>query len=291
MQDSWLPQLQNFGVWSVYIAIAVVAMWEYIAPRRVLSRSLRLRWLSNIGLFMVNTVLLRLISPTLTVVFAFEFQQKGWGLLNVVELPSWVALTVSFLFLDFCFYLKHRIAHAVPWLWRIHRVHHSDGDIDITTSLRFHPLDVTYQIALQLLAVLIIGAPPLAVAVYIIVFMVVSRLQHGNVYLPEYLNRVLNLCIVTSDMHRIHHSARKTETDSNYGGVLPWHDRLFGTYVSEPLGGHLGMQVGLQEFSEDRHMTLGWMLLNPFLATVSVAAAHEKNDQPASVSSALNSTL
>lgn len=289
MQESWLPQAQNIEVWAVYFGIAVIAIWEYFAPRRELSRSLRLRWLSNIGLFIVNTVLSRIIGPTLAIAFAFEVQQKGWGLFNVIELPSWITFTVSLLFMDFCFYLSHRAAHAVPWLWRFHRVHHSDGDIDITTSLRFHPLEVVYQNGLQLLAVLVIGAPPLAIAAYLIVFMALSRFQHGNVYLPEYINRALNLFVVTADMHRIHHSARQAETDSNFGGVLPWHDRLLGTYVAEPLGGQLGMQVGLHEYSEDKHLTLGWMLVNPFLPTRPIAATAAPGDKPTSDSSALSS--
>lgn len=269
MQESWVAQIQNIEIWCYYLATVIVAIWEYLSPRRVLSMSLRLRWLNNIGLTLFNTVLQRMIAPILAVALAWELQSLGWGFFNLVEFPHWVAVIVSFLFLDFCFYLKHRLAHIVPWFWRFHRVHHSDGDIDFTTGARFHPFDVAYQIALQFLAILIIGAPPLAVAAHAVAFIVITRFQHGNIFLPVSFDRALRLFLVTADMHRIHHSARKNETDSNYGGVLPWFDLLFGTYIDEPQGGHDGMVVGLKEFRESKHMTLGWMLITPFLPATS----------------------
>lgn len=280
MSESFLSAFQNLEFLCFYISFTAFAMWEYKAPLRLVNYSIRLRWLNNLGIFILNTVLIRLFSPILTVAFAVEIQQSGWGFFNLLDLPDWFTVIVSFVLLDFFFYLKHRIAHNVPWFWRFHRVHHSDGDFDLSTSFRFHPLDVAYQTILQMFAVLVIGAPPLAVAAYAIVFMVVARLQHSNIRIPKAIDSKLRHLVVTADMHRIHHSSMKLETNSNYGGVLPWHDKLLGTYTHEPEGGQIGMQVGLDEFREKKHMTLGWMLLNPFLSKAYVSDVSEQKKPP-----------
>lgn len=265
MSESAIPVFQNVELFCFFLSIAVLSMWELRTPLRQLMLGVPLRWLNNIGLFLFNSVLMRLLSPTLSIVLAFQLQEQGWGLFNVLVLPEWMAVVGAFILLDFGFYLKHRIAHGVPWFWRFHRVHHSDADFDLTTSIRFHPLDVGYQTLTQILSVIIIGAPPLAIAAHAVCFMVIARFQHSNVRLPEKLEKKLRRFLVTSDMHRIHHSARQPETDSNYGGLFPWFDRLLGTYVDEPVGGQTGMQVGLNEFSHPKHMTLWWMLVNPLL--------------------------
>jgi len=267
MDESWVAQFQDNEVWCFYLATALVALWEQFAPRKQLTESLRRRWFSNFGLLLVCSLLQRWLLPIVSVVFAMQIQDLGWGLFNLVQSPAWIVYLGSFLLLDFSFYLKHRISHYVPWLWRVHRLHHCDENFDITTSFRFHPLDIAYQIILGLLTVALVGPSPSAVAIYALIFAALSRLQHGNIYVPLSVERFLRLIIVSADMHRIHHSSLQRETDSNFGGLFPWFDRVLGTYIPDPVGGHENMTVGLKEFKGKYATNLGWMLLNPFLSS------------------------
>jgi sterol desaturase/sphingolipid hydroxylase (fatty acid hydroxylase superfamily) len=247
---------------------AVVALWELAAPRRRLSASKAVRWASNLGLVVVDTLLLRLTFPILAVGLAALAQQEGWGLLNRPALqgwlPGWLAFALAVLALDFAIYLQHVMFHAVPTLWRLHRMHHTDLDFDVTTGTRFHPIEILLSMAIKLAAVGVLGPPPAAVVVFEVLLNGTAMFNHGNIRLPLGLDRWLRLLVVTPDMHRVHHSIHPGETNSNFGFNLPWWDRLFGTYRAQPRDGHEGMTIGIEQFRDPGELWLHRLLLQPF---------------------------
>ncbi|HEX7063241.1 MAG TPA: sterol desaturase family protein, partial [Woeseiaceae bacterium] len=236
--------------------LSVMALWEAVAPRRPQRYRRRQRWPHNLLLVALDTLAVRLIFPLAAVGAALIATEHGWGLLNALTLPPWLALPVAVLALDFVIYLQHRLFHAVPWLWRLHRVHHADLEFDVTTGVRFHPLEILLSMGIKLAAVVALGAPALAVLIFEVLLNATSLFNHGNVRLPERLDRVLRLFLVTPDMHRVHHSIVRRETDSNFGFNLPWWDRLLGTYRAQPAAGHLGMTIGIEQFREARELRL-----------------------------------
>ena len=247
---------------------AVVALWELAAPRRRLSASKAVRWASNLGIVVVDTLLLRLTFPILAVGLAALAQQEGWGLLNRPALqgwlPGWLAFVLAVLALDFAIYLQHVMFHAVPALWRLHRMHHTDLDFDVTTGTRFHPIEILLSMAIKLAAVGVLGPPPAAVVVFEVLLNGTAMFNHGNIRLPLGLDRWLRLLVVTPDMHRVHHSIHPGETNSNFGFNLPWWDRLFGTYRAQPRDGHEGMTIGIEQFRDPGELWLHRLLLQPF---------------------------
>lgn len=246
-------------------AIAVVAAWEWAAPKRPPGAALRRRWGANIAVTLIDTVALRLAFPVAGVAFAQAMADGGIGLFNAVAAPLWLAVGATVLVCDLCRYGVHRALHAVPVLWRLHGMHHTDQDYDFTTGLRFHPLESVVTTGAMLLPVAALGAPPEALLVSEALFIASAMASHANVRIPARAERLARLFAVTPDMHRVHHSADRRETDSNYGTMLPWWDRLFGTYVAQPAAGHAGMAIGLAAFRDPRHLGLGWMLAFPFL--------------------------
>ena len=243
---------------------ALVALWEIAAPRRTLSRPRWLRWYGNIGIVALNTVLVRLIFPLAPVGLALLAAERGWGLLNEVALPFWLEVALAVIVLDLVIYLQHVMFHAVPALWRLHRMHHADLDFDVTTGSRFHPVEIILSVVLKLAAVVVIGPPAVAVLIFEVLLNGTSMFNHGNVRLPAGLDRVLRWIVVTPDMHRVHHSDIPAETNSNFGFNLPWWDRLFGTYRAQPRLGHEEMTIGLDTFRDTDELHLHRMLLQPF---------------------------
>ncbi len=243
---------------------ALIALWEIAAPRRSLSRPRWLRWYGNIGIVALNTVLVRLIFPLAPVGLALLAAERGWGLLNAVALPFWLEVALAVVVLDLVIYLQHVMFHAVPALWRLHRMHHADLDFDVTTGSRFHPVEIVLSVVLKLAAVVVIGPPAVAVLIFEVLLNGTSMFNHGNVRLPAALDRALRWFVVTPDMHRVHHSDIPAETNSNFGFNLPWWDRLFGTYRAQPALGHEGMTIGLDTFRESGELHLHRMLLQPF---------------------------
>jgi sterol desaturase/sphingolipid hydroxylase (fatty acid hydroxylase superfamily) len=211
----------------------------------------------------LDTVLVRLLFPLAAVGMAFLAQAKGWGLFNVASLPAWVAIPGVVLLLDLTIYGQHVAFHAVPFLWRMHRMHHADLEFDVTTGLRFHPGEIVVSMLIKLATVLVLGAAPVAVLIFEVVLNATSMFNHGNVRLPARLDRVLRLFVVTPDMHRVHHSIDRRETDSNYGFNVPWWDRLFGTYRDQPTLGHDRMTLGIDRFRAPRELWLDRMLWQP----------------------------
>ena len=246
--------------------LAVMAVSEALAPRRRRAVSRWARWPANLGIVALNTLALRLVFPVAALGLAALAEQRGWGLLNTLSLPGWAKLAVAFVLLDLAIYLQHVLFHAVPALWRLHRMHHADLDFDVTTGARFHPFEILLSMGLKLALVAALGAPPLAVLIFEVALNASSMFNHANLRLPESIDRILRWIIVTPDMHRVHHSVTVDETNSNFGFNLPWWDRLLGTYRNQPAAGHEGMTIGLDIFRDPAQLRLDRMLVQPFAA-------------------------
>ncbi|MFH1117899.1 MAG: sterol desaturase family protein [Pseudomonadota bacterium] len=245
-----------------------VALGELAAPRRRLTTSRVSRWFANIGIVVINTALVRLLFPVAAVGIAVIAAQKHWGLFNNIAVPYWVAVVVSVVILDFVIYLQHVLFHAVPIFWRLHMVHHADLDFDLTTGSRFHPIEIFLSMLVKIAAVVLIGAPAVSVILFEVLLNATSMFNHGNVFIPLGIDRVLRLLVVTPDMHRVHHSVFPFETNSNFGFNLPWWDRLLGTYRDRPRLGHEGMTIGLNQFRDPSRLTLTRILALPFVGTL-----------------------
>ena len=254
-------------------------LWEVIGPRRKRSFSRLTRWPNNIGIVIFNTAILRVLFPTAAVGMALAAEANDWGLFNTFAAPTVVAVLLSVAILDFAIYLQHVLVHAVPILWRLHRMHHTDLDYDVTTAARFHPIEMVISMGLKLMVVSALGAPALAVLIFEVILNATAMFNHGNVRLPQRLDRCLRLIVVTPDMHRVHHSVIPEETNSNFGFNLPWWDRLLGTYRAQPRGGHEGMTIGIEQFREGRDLRLDQMLVQPFLGKVGEYAINRTGDQ------------
>ena len=247
--------------------LLAMALWELVAPRRKLTAAKPLRWASNLGLVTLNTVLVRLATPLSAVAMAALAAQRGWGLLNWIAWPAWLEIVLGVIALDLAIYLQHVMFHAVPALWRLHLVHHADLDIDVTTGLRFHTLEILLSMAIKVGAVLVIGPSVWAVVAFEVLLNATSMFSHSNVRMPAWLDRLLRLVVVTPDMHRVHHSVIQRETNSNFGFNLPWWDYLLGTYRVQPEQGHDGMTTGLPQLRDERQTErLHHMLLLPWSA-------------------------
>ncbi|MCM2328859.1 MAG: sterol desaturase family protein [Lysobacter sp.] len=265
-------QPTGIGDWELLVrlgafvgVLAAMAAWEVLAPRRERLHTRRVRWSGNLGLVALNVVVVRLAFPVAAVGFAAIAAERGWGLLNAFDIPFWVAFGLSLLALDLAIYLQHVMFHAVPALWRLHRVHHADPDFDVTTGARFHPVEIVLSMLVKLAAISVLGAPAIAVLVFEVLLNACAMFNHGNVAIPEGVDRALRRVIVTPDMHRIHHSMEMAETNSNYGFNLAWWDRLFGTYRAEASLPQERMRIGVAGITgDDRAVTLPGMLAIPF---------------------------
>jgi len=254
---------------AFFAVLVAMAAWELAAPRRGQAVPRLGRWPSNLGVAALNTILLRLIFPTAAVGLAVVGEGRGWGLLNAVDLPWWAALVLGVVVLDLAIYFQHVLFHAVPTLWRLHRMHHADLEFDVTTGLRFHPIELLLSMGIKLAVIAAIGPPAVAVLLFEVLLNATSMFNHGNVRMPLGLDRVLRWLVVTPDMHRVHHSILPHETNSNFGFNLPWWDRLFGTYRAQPTAGHDGMTIGIEQFRDRRALWLDRMLIQPALGPAS----------------------
>jgi sterol desaturase/sphingolipid hydroxylase (fatty acid hydroxylase superfamily) len=243
---------------------AVMAIWEQLAPRRQQVIRRARRWPANLGIVVLNTLIVRLVFPMAAVGMALTAEAKGWGLFHVLGAPLWLGIIASVIILDLVIYLQHVLFHAVPVLWRLHRMHHADLEFDVTTGARFHPIEILLSMVIKLGTVAVLGAPATAVLVFEVVLNATAMFNHGNVRLPERVDRVLRWTVVTPDMHRIHHSVVMREANSNFGFNLPWWDRLSGTYRPEPAAGQEGLTIGIEQFRDPAELRLDRMLLQPF---------------------------
>jgi sterol desaturase/sphingolipid hydroxylase (fatty acid hydroxylase superfamily) len=255
----------------------VMAVWELIAPRRRLLVSKTLRWSNNLALVVLNSFILRLLFPAAAVGMAVFAQKQGWGLFNYYDLPLVVTAVVSVIIMDGIIYLQHVMVHAVPALWRLHRVHHADPDFDVTTGSRFHPLEIILSMLIKFAVIMVLGPPVVAVIVFEILLNGTAMFNHSNVCLNETFDKYLRLIVVTPDMHRVHHSVEADETNSNFGFNLPWWDRLFGTYRAQPRKGHEAMNIGIHQYNKPEQVTwLHKMLLLPFIGKITEYAINSR---------------
>jgi sterol desaturase/sphingolipid hydroxylase (fatty acid hydroxylase superfamily) len=241
-----------------------MALWEALWPRRPRAFARRARWPHNIGLMLLNSAVLRIVAPGAAITVALAGEVHGWGLLNALSLPAWIAIPLAVALLDLAIYFQHVMFHAVPTLWRLHRVHHTDLDFDVTTGARFHPIEIVISTGIKCAAVAAIGAPAIAVLAFEVLLNGIAMFNHANARLPQPVDRLLRWFVVTPDMHRVHHSIVYNETNSNFGFNLPWWDRFFGTYRAQPAAGHQAMTIGVDAFRTREDLRLDRLLVQPF---------------------------
>jgi sterol desaturase/sphingolipid hydroxylase (fatty acid hydroxylase superfamily) len=250
---------------AIFAAMAIYEMWSPRLEREEMKGAWKSkRWFTNLSIVVISSVALRIIFPAAAVGTAFYAQSKGWGLFPALGISPVVAGILSFAVLDFAVWLEHVVSHKVPLFWRFHRMHHADNGFDVTTALRFHPVEIVASMFWKAAIVIALGAPPVAVLIFEIVLNGTAMFNHSNINLPQRIDRVLRRVIVTPDMHRVHHSSIPRETDSNYGFNFPFWDRLFGTYNAQPKLGHEGMQIGLKDYRGKQSAGLLWALGLPF---------------------------
>jgi len=255
----------------------IMAVWELLAPRRQLTTSKAMRWSNNIALVVLNTLVLRVLFPTAAVGMAIFSEQQGWGIFNYYSPALATKIIASVVILDGIIYLQHVMVHAVPLFWRLHRVHHADPDFDLTTGARFHPLEIILSMLIKFAAIIVLGAPVVAVIIFEVLLNATAMFNHSNVRLNTTLDKVLRLFVVTPDMHRVHHSVEADETNSNFGFNLPWWDYIFGTYRSQPRAGHENMTIGIHHYKQAKQVTwLSGMLTLPFVGKITEYAINSR---------------
>ena len=258
------------------VVLLTMGAWEHVMPRRERHIKRVERWPINVGLAVISTLVVRIVVPVAAVGAAMWAAQQDLGLLNTAGLPLIASFVLALLILDCAIYWQHRLFHKVPWLWRLHRVHHADKELDVTTGVRFHPVEIVLSAIIKIVVVVLIGAPAVSVVIFEIVLNASSMFNHANIRLVPTADALLRKVLVTPDMHRVHHSVLKVETDSNFGFNLPWWDYLFGTYTQQPRDGHLTMRLGLNEFRSPGDQRLGALLLQPLRAET----GHETPQEP-----------
>lgn len=261
----WIGSETLIRASAFLVVFAFLAVTEVLAPRRRLSVSRIQRWRTNLTMVALNPLSTALVFPLLPIGLAVLASEQNWGLLNQWAMPYWLKIIIGFLVLDLTVYTQHVLHHALPALWRLHMVHHADLDFDLTTGLRFHPIEIVISMAIKLAAVAALGAPPVAVLIFEVALNATSMFNHSNIRIPIKVDQALRLLVVTPDMHRVHHSVIIQETNSNFGFNLPWWDRLFGTYKDQPDKGHTDMVIGLSQFRDQRKLSLPRLLILPFV--------------------------
>jgi sterol desaturase/sphingolipid hydroxylase (fatty acid hydroxylase superfamily) len=259
MQHEAAVRLASFLGVLVFMAVA-----EFLWPRRARPVRRLVRWPNNLAVVFLDTFLARIILPAGATGIAVLAEERGWGLLNSVAVPPWVALVLTVLSLDLLIYVQHWGFHRLPLLWRLHRMHHADLDVDVTTGARFHPLEIIMSLGIKSALIIPLGAPALGVLIFEVLLNATSMFNHSNLRLPGGADRWLRLLLVTPDMHRVHHSIQPRETHSNFGFNVPWWDRLFRTYRAQPEAGHDRMTLGLEQFRDPKELRIDRMLLQPF---------------------------
>ncbi len=250
---------------SIFASVfTIMALWEVLAPRRRQEIGRTTRWPSNLGVVMLDTAVVRILFPTSAVGLALLAEAKGFGLFNAWPVSGWISIIASVVVLDLAIYFQHVLFHAVPALWRLHRMHHADLEFDVTTGARFHPIEIVLSILIKFAVIGALGAPAVAVLIFEVLLNGTAMFNHSNIRLPTRIDRFLRWFIVTPDMHRVHHSVVVRETNSNFGFNLPWWDRLFGTYRDQPAAGHEEMTIGIEQIRDPAEQRLDRMLTQPF---------------------------
>jgi sterol desaturase/sphingolipid hydroxylase (fatty acid hydroxylase superfamily) len=258
--------LTHEAIWRFacfFAVFAAMAAWEVASPRRLQRIPKMFRWSNNLAIMILDALVLRYGFPLLAVGLATIAEVNNWGLLNLIAMPVWVAFFISLFVMDLIIYFQHVMFHKVPILWRLHRMHHADLEFDVTTGIRFHPIEIVVSMSIKLATVLVLGPPVLAVMVFEILLNATALFNHSNAKIPLKVDKILRWFVVTPDMHRVHHSVIPHETNSNYGFNLPWWDRILGTYRDQPRDGHLEMTIGLEQFRSQKDLRLDQMLIQP----------------------------
>ncbi len=250
---------------SFALAFPVLLICENLFARRKFLYSRALRISSNLGIAVLNNIILHFSFPIMAFGAAYVAESRGWGIFQLLQWPGWVEVTLSMLLLDLAIYAQHVIFHLAPPLWRLHRVHHSDLELDVSNGIRFHPIEILLSMGIKIGFVFALGAPPLAVFLFELLLTLNAMFHHSNIYVPEKVDRVLRLLMITPDVHRIHHSIHPDETNSNFGFNNPWWDRAFGTYRAQPRDGHTEMAIGIELFRSAKWLALHRILMEPFL--------------------------
>lgn len=274
------PALRLAAFVGVFV---VVALWEVLAPRRSLRLARARRWPHNLGLIVLNAAIVRVAAPGAAVAVALAGEANNWGLLGATALPSWAEVLLAVVLLDLAIYFQHVLFHAVPVLWRLHRVHHADVDFDVTTGLRFHPVEILLSLAIKCAVIAALGAPAIAVLAFEVILNAAAMFNHANGRLPPRVDRVLRWLVVTPDMHRVHHSVIARETNSNFGFNLPWWDRLLGTYRAQPAAGQQAMRIGIDGLHWPQDIALARLLLQPLRDVDAGASAEARQGNAASL--------
>lgn len=276
----------NYEIWirlsCFSVMLCLLILCEKFFPRRDWRYPKTVRWLSHLGIVSLNTLILRLAFPILAIDAALIAEKHSWGLMNYLIIPRWLTVVISVCLLDLTIYLQHVLFHYVPILWRVHRMHHADLDIDATTGIRFHPIEIILSMGIKISVVILLGAPASAVLIFEVLLNATTMFNHANWKLPLPVDRLLRKVIVTPDMHRVHHSLDKQETNRNFGFNFSFWDRLFNTYRSQPSAGHQRMTIGIEQFREQKFLNLPWMLLIPFItlsSTKETEPEKEKTDK------------
>lgn len=264
MREAFLAAEPLLRLLAFALVFLAMALWELRAPFRAHELGRTRRWPGNIGMVLLGALVVRLLLPLGAVGVAVLAEAKGWGVFSVWQMPGWIAVLVSVVLLDLAIYLQHVLFHAVPALWRLHRMHHADLELDLTTGVRFHPVEIVLSMLLKMGVVAALGAPPLAVVLFEVLLNATSMFNHANVRLPATLEPVVRVVLVTPDMHRVHHSVVAAETNSNFGFNLAIWDRLFGTYIRAPAAGQQGVVLGVEEFRDPAEQRIDRMLTQPF---------------------------
>jgi sterol desaturase/sphingolipid hydroxylase (fatty acid hydroxylase superfamily) len=278
MSEFILDNESSIRLTAFFSIFAIMALWEIASPCRKLRFTRAQRWLSNIGIVILNTLLLRLLFPAAAVGMAAFTTQAGWGILNEYPLPPWLSIIIAVVIMDMVIYLQHVMVHAVPMLWRLHRVHHADPDYDLTTGARFHPIEIILSMLIKIATVAALGPPVVAVVIFEVVLNGMAMFNHANISLPPRLDKLLRWIVVTPDMHRVHHSVEPEETNSNFGFNLSLWDRLMGTYRQQPRLGQQGVDIGIISLRDPKITTrLTGMLMIPFLQVKDVYSINNRS--------------
>ncbi len=257
----------NEGAWrlSIFLILfATMIIWEAFLPRRKSIKMMDSRRLNNLSIMFIYTLLIRFTVPLLPVGVALYAAEHSLGLFNLINLPLLLAVPLAIIILDLMIYFQHRIFHAVPLFWRLHRMHHTDVEFDVTTGIRFHPIEIILSLLLKIVFVLLLGAPAIAVLIFEMLLSSAALFNHSNIQIPKRIDKMIRWVLVTPDMHRVHHSVYKEETDSNFGFSVPWWDRIFGTYCAQPKDGHREMNIGIETFRAGKDSRIDQMLIQPF---------------------------
>lgn len=250
---------------SVFLSVfALMALWEYARPRRIGAEARGRRWPTNLGLVVLDTALVRLLFPVAAVGAAIDAEVMGWGLFNQLDWPLWLTVILTGAIFDFAIWLQHVLFHHVPLFWRFHMVHHADREMDVTTGLRFHPVEIALSMLIKIGLVYALGAPALGIILFEIALNASAMWGHSNVRLSPKIERTVRLLLVTPDMHRSHHSTDRREHDTNFGFCLSLWDRIFGVYTETPAKGHEGVEIGLPDWRDERPSSMWFSLALPF---------------------------